>query len=39
MFGQAEIRVCDPSQVPTEEQTAIRAKAGIEFCVPHLYAA
>ena len=35
----AEIRACDPSQVPTDEQTAIRAKAGIEFAFPHLYAA
>ena len=27
---KAEIRACDPSQVPTEEQqTAIRAKVGI----------
>ena len=34
----AEIRACDPSQVPTEE-TAIRAKAGIGFAFPHLYAA
>ena len=35
----AEIRACDPSQVPTDEQIAIRAKAGIEFAFPHLYAA
>ena len=35
----AEIRACDPSQVPTEEQTAIGAKAGIEFAFPQLYAA
>ena len=35
----AEIKACDPFQLPTEEQTAIRAKAGIEFAFPHLYAA
>ena len=34
-----EIRACDPSQVPTDEQIAIRAKAGIEFAFLHLYAA
>ena len=35
----AEVRACDPSQVTTEEQTSIRAKSGIEFAFPHLYAA
>ena len=35
----AEIRACDPSQVPTDEQVAIRARAGIEFSFPYLYAA
>ena len=35
----AEIRACDPSQVLTDEQKAIWAKAGIEFAFPHLYAA
>ena len=33
----AEIRACDPSQVPTDEQIAIQAKAGIEFVFPHLF--
>ena len=35
----AEIRACDSSQVSTDKQTAIRAKAGIEFAFPHLYVA
>ena len=35
----AEIRAFDSSQVPTDEQVAIRAKAGIELAFPHLYAA
>ena len=32
----AEIRECDLSRVPTEEQTSIKAKAGIKFAFPHL---
>ena len=35
----AEIRAYDPLQVPTEEQTTIRAKAGIQFVFLYLYAA
>ena len=35
----AEIRSCNLSQVPTDEQIAIRAKAGIEFALSYLYAA
>ena len=35
----AEIRECDPSQVPNDEQIAIRAKVWFEFAFPHLFAA
>ena len=34
----AEISAWHPSQVPTDEQLAIQAQAGIEFAFPHLYA-
>ena len=34
-----EIRACDPSHVPKDEQVAVRTRAGIELAFPHLHAA